>query len=229
MTALPPDATPEPVVAEPVVVDSGGGGGPQQIVGMSFAKVTRADEVLLALSHLQQEGEITMTDAVVASKDDGGRIHVRQTIDPTPGRSALTGSFWGMLVGSLFGGPVFLVGAAVGAGGAALAAKLIDLGLDDGWVRQVAEWLDPGTSALLLLVTDDMRPTVVRELGRFEGQVLYCTFPDAVRLELERALADDMPRRYGDDTGRPDDVGVDLDASPPGTVPAAGAAEPGRT
>jgi hypothetical protein len=34
---------------------------------------------------------------------------------------------------------------------------------------------------------------VVKELSRFEGQVLYCTFPEAVRRELERALATTRP------------------------------------
>ena len=46
-------------------------------------------------------------------------------------------------------------------------------------------------SALLILVAADVRPAVLRELGRYEGQVLYCTFPGAVREELERALSDE--------------------------------------
>ena len=85
------------------------------IIGVSFDKITRAEEVLLALVHLQQEGEIALSDAVVVQKDDGGKVRVHQTIDPTPGRSAMTGTIWGMLVGMLFGGPVFLAAAAVGA------------------------------------------------------------------------------------------------------------------
>ncbi|WP_426574351.1 DUF1269 domain-containing protein [Aquihabitans sp. McL0605] len=160
------------------------------IIGVSFEKVTRAEEVLLALSHLQGEGEIAMHDAVVVVKTAEGKVRIHQTVDPTPGRSALTGSIWGMLAGLLFGGPIFLAAAAAGAGGGALLAKLIDLGLDDKWVKEVGEWLDPGTSALLVLVAAEVRPAVVAELGRYEGTVLYCTFPDAVRQELERALSD---------------------------------------
>ncbi len=171
-------------------VDVPAGGDVDHIVGVSFDKTTRAEEVLLALMHLQQEGEIALSDAVVVIKDAEGRVRIHQTIDPTPGRSALTGSIWGMLVGMLFGGPVFLAAAAVGAGGGALMAKLIDLGLDDNWVKDVGRWLDPGTSALLILVAADVRPAVLRELGRYEGEVLYCTFPGAVRDELERALAE---------------------------------------
>ena len=185
MSDLPvTDATAtDPEVVDPAGVD--------HIIGVSFDKVTRAEEVLLALVHLQQEGEIAMSDAVVVIKDDDGRVRIQQTIDPTPGRSALTGSIWGMLVGLLFGGPVFLAAAAAGAGGGALLAKLVDLGLDDDWVKDVGHWLDPGTSALLVLVAADVRPAVLAELGRYEGDVLYCTFPDAVRHELERALSDE--------------------------------------
>lgn len=190
------DATEPAVDAQPqAVTDAAAVQAPgtdvDHIIGMSFDRTTRAEEVLLALVHLQQAGEFAMSDAVVVWKDDDGKVRIRQTVDPTPGRSALTGSIWGMLVGVLFAPPVFLAAAAAGAGGGALMAKLVDLGLDDTWVKQVGQWLDPGTSALLLLVTDQVRPTVLAELGRYEGEVLYCTFPDAVRVELERALGDE--------------------------------------
>ena len=175
--------------ASAAAVDATDRGG-AHIVGMSFGKVSRAEEVLLALVHLQQEGEVALSDAVIVWKEADGKVRIRQTVDPTPGRSALNGSIWGMIAGMLFGGPVFLAAAAVGAGSGALLAKLIDLGLDDGWVKEVGEWLDPGTSALLLLVEDDVRPAVLAELGRYEGRVLYCTFPDAVRDELVAALGD---------------------------------------
>src|SRR6478735_5780878 len=148
-----------------------------QLVGVSFDKATRADEVLLGLVHLAQEGELRIADAVVVAKTDDGRVHVRQTVDVTAGRGALSGSMWGLLIGVIFGGP--LLGLAVGAAGGALAGRLIDLGLDDKWVKEVGGWLDPGTSALLMLVATDVGPAVLRELGRFEGTVLYCTFPAA--------------------------------------------------
>lgn len=159
------------------------------IVGMSFDKESRAEEVLLNLSHLAREGQITLTDAVVVYKDDRERVHVRQTIDPTPKQGAMSGALWGVLVGTIFGGPVgALLGAGAGAAGGGLMGKLVDVGLDDDWVKQVGDWIDPGTSALLVLVSEGVRPVVLKELSRFEGNVLYCTFPDAVRQELVRAL-----------------------------------------
>lgn len=159
------------------------------IIGMSFDKTSRAEEVLLNLAHLAREGQITLTDAVVVYKDDNERVHVRQTIDPTPKQGAMSGALWGVLVGTIFGGPVgALLGAGAGAAGGGLMGKLVDVGLDDDWVKQVGDWIDPGTSALLVLVSEGVRPVVLKELSRFEGNVLYCTFPDAVRQELVRAL-----------------------------------------
>lgn len=177
----PPVADDAPVVDE-ISLDA------DHIIGMGFEKVSRAEEVLLNLVHLAKEGEISLTDAVVVYKGDDERVHVRQTVDITPGRGAMSGALWGLLVGSLFGPAGFLIGAAGGAASGGLVGKLVDVGLDDDWVKQVGEWIDPGTSALLILVSDQVRPVVLRELSRFEGNVLYCTFPDAVRDELNLAL-----------------------------------------
>lgn len=181
--AVPADAPP---VADEIAVDAALE--TDHIIGMAFDKTSRADEVLLNLAHLAREGEITLTDAVVVYKDENERVHIRQTVDITPQRGAMSGALWGLLIGSFLGPAGWIIGAAGGAASGGLAGKLIDVGLDDGWVKEVGGWIEPGTSALLLLVSEGVRPVVLRELSRFEGRVLYCTFPDAVRHELERAL-----------------------------------------
>jgi uncharacterized membrane protein len=170
-------------VVDEIAVDT------DHIIGMAFDKTSRADEVLLNLSHLAGEGQITLTDAVVVYKGDDERVHVRQTTDPTPKQGAMSGALWGLLIGSLFGPAGFLIGAGAGAASGGLMGKLVDVGLDDDWVKEVANWIEPGTSALLVLVSEGVRPVVLQELSRFEGRVLYCTFPGAVRHELDRALS----------------------------------------
>jgi uncharacterized membrane protein len=159
----------------------------QHILAVLFDKPTRADEALLALVHVQQEGGIELADAVVVAKTAAGRTIVRQTVDITPGRGAITGAWFGTLIGLLFGGPIG--GAVAGAAGGALYGKLVDVGLDDDWVKEMADWIDPGTSALLLLVSDPVvRADALRELGRYEGTIVTTTFPDDVRKTLEDAL-----------------------------------------
>lgn len=194
MTDAPPPGPAEPTEPTPSAVPAGEAHEVDHIVGISFDKPSRAEEALLTVVHLQQEGQVALTDAVVAIKDEQGKVHIRQTVDPTPGRAALGSSIWGLLLGSILGGPVggLVVGGAF-AGGAALSAKLVDLGLDDGWVKEVATWLDPGTSALLLLVSGGATPTLLAELKRYEGTVIYCTFPGEVRAELERTASELPP------------------------------------
>ena len=161
-------------------------GDDEHLVAIAFDKPSRATEVLVNLLHLQQEGALRLGDAVVIAKDESGRAQIHETMDITPSKGALIGGWWGLLAG-LFVGPLAIAGgAAVGA----LYGKLVDKGLADDWVRQMSEWLDAGRSALLLLVTVADEAEVLRELGRYEGEVVSTDFPEPVRRQLEQALRD---------------------------------------
>ena len=96
-----------------------------------------------------------------------------------------------MFAGLLLGGPAFFVGGLGGAAAGALYGRLVDRGLDDGWVKDMAEWVPPGTSALLLLVDAGFDHQVVTELHRFEGigRVAFTTLPPDAKAEIERALS----------------------------------------
>ena len=165
---------------------AGTGADDEHLVAIVFDKPSRATEVLVNLMHLQQEGALRLGDAVVIAKDESGRAQIHETVDVTPGKGALVGSWWGLLAG-LFVGPLAIAG---GAAAGALYGKLVDKGLADDWVKQMADWLDAGRSALLLLVTVQNEHQLLRELGRYEGEVAATDFPEPLRLELEEALRD---------------------------------------
>lgn len=156
-------------------------------------KPTRASEVLLALANLQAEGRLQMHDAVIVTKDADGRARVVETVDVTPAKGAMAGTWWGLLAGLLIGGPVGLAGIIGGAAAGALYGKLVDRGLEDDWVKEMAEWILPDSSALLLLVEAGFNPAVLDELKRFEGtgRVAYTTLPEGARADIEAALAGD--------------------------------------
>ena len=162
-----------------------------EIIAIVLDKPTRAEQVLLSLLHLQQEGKLRMHDAVIVAKDEEGRPRIVETVDVTPARGALSGAWWGALAGLLLGGPLALAGIVGGAAAGALYGKLVDRGLDDGWVKTMAEWIDPGTSALLLLVDGGFDRDVLAELERFEGagRVAYTTLPAGAKAEIEAALS----------------------------------------
>ena len=162
-----------------------------QILVLSLDKPSRASELLLTLSNLATEKKLRMHDAVIVAKDDEGRSRTVQTVDVTPAKGALAGSWWGVFAGLLLGGPALLVGVLGGAAAGALYGRLVDRGLDDGWVKDMAEWVPPGTSALLLLVDAGFDHQVVTELRRFEGigHVAFTTLPPDTKAEIESALS----------------------------------------
>jgi uncharacterized membrane protein len=156
------------------------------VVAIVLDGTQRADEVLGALTHLVRRGRLALEDAVVVAKSADGRTRVRETTDLSPAQGAVSGAWLGTLVGLLFGGPV--LAAVAGAATGALYGKLVDVGLDDAWVARMAEWIDPGSSALLLLVDEaEMKDEVLRELGRYPGRVAVTTLPASVRRALEAA------------------------------------------
>jgi uncharacterized membrane protein len=163
----------------------------QQIIVLALDKPARASELLLTLSNLATEGKIRLHDAVIVAKDEEGHSRTVQTADVTPARGALAGTWWGTFAGLLIGGPAFIATAIGGAAAGALYGKLVDRGLDDDWVKRMAEWVAPGRSALLLLVDAGFDHQVVTELGRFEGigHVAYTTLPPEAKAEIERALS----------------------------------------
>ncbi len=176
MTDAPPDAEPEQAH--------------QEILAVVLDKPNRATELLVTLTNLASEGKVRLHDAVIVAKEEGGRTQIVETVDTTPAKGALSGTWWGMLGGLLVGGPVFLAAAIGGAAAGALYGKLVDRGLADSWVKDMAQWIDPGTSALLLLIDAGLDPAVIEELKRFEGigRVASTTLPDGVKAEVEAAL-----------------------------------------
>ena len=164
---------------------------PQEILAIVLDKPTRAEQVLLALAHLQGEGKVQMHDAVIVAKDPEGKSRIVETIDVTPAKGALAGTWWGFLGSLLIGGPVAIAAVVGGAAAGALYGKLVDRGLEDDWVKSMADWIDPDSSALLLLVESGFDTAVIDELKRFEGtgEVAYTTLPEGTKSDIEAALS----------------------------------------
>ena len=78
----------------------------QYLVGVSLPDALRAQEFLTAATGLSVKGSLKLRDAVIVSKDDNGNTAVRETIDPQPGRTALSSAMWSGLLGPMFGGPM---------------------------------------------------------------------------------------------------------------------------
>ena len=165
---------------------------PQTLVGISFPDIFRAQEFLTAVTRLKANGSLVLEDAVIVVKDDEGKTVVRETIDPQPGRSAMTGGMWTGLFGLLLGGPVgWAAGAAIGAGAGALTAKVVDLGISDEWVGWFREAVKPGTATVAILASEIVEDHLVAEVHRFAGaELVYANFDAEMMRRLRDALED---------------------------------------
>jgi uncharacterized membrane protein len=165
---------------------------PDILVGISFGDPFRSQEFLTAMNRLSAMGRLRLRDAVLVVKDEEGRTRVRETVDPQPGRSALSGAMWTGLLGLILGGPVgWLAGLGVGAGAGAVSAKVIDLGVPDEWVDWFREAVQPHTSTVVILAHRIDERALLAEVERFAGgRLVYANLaPDTVR-RLEEALGE---------------------------------------
>jgi uncharacterized membrane protein len=132
-----------------------------QLIVLGFDNPTEAEDVRKELVGLQQDHLIALEDAVVVVQNAEGKVELRQALNLTTA-GAVSGGFWGTLVGLIFLNP--LLGAAVGAGVGAASGALTDLGINDGFLRQVGDTLKPGAAALCLLVKEATADRVVEKL-----------------------------------------------------------------
>jgi uncharacterized membrane protein len=102
------------------------------------------------------------------------------------GGGATWGMFWGFLFGLLFFIPV--LGMAVGAGMGAIMGKITKSGIDKQFESQVRDMLQPGTSALFLVVEKVTPDKAVEGLAQYGGTVLKTSLSGSAEKELQDAL-----------------------------------------
>jgi uncharacterized membrane protein len=137
------------------------------LIVVSFPDEHLAFELRAELAKLQKAYLIDMEDVVVVTKDDKGKVKLHQAVNLSA-VGAVGGGFWGMLIGLVFLNP--LLGAAVGAGAGALSGKFSDIGIDDDFMKGLAQSFQPGCSAVFILVRKVTADKVLEGLGEFKGK-----------------------------------------------------------
>src|SRR5580658_4355884 len=161
------------------------------LVFIAFDSEKKAEEVRDKILAMQREYLIEVSDAVIATRDESGRVKLNQLMHPAAA-GAVSGAFWGMLIGWLFLMPV--AGAAVGAASGALGGSLMDVGIDDHEMKEQAnEALKPGTAGLFLLIRKMTTDKVLEDLKGAGGAVIRTSFDHAKEDALRAALAGHVP------------------------------------
>jgi len=156
------------------------------LIAIAYNNEFRAEEVRLTLAKLQVEHLIELEDAAVVVKDLKGKVKLKQAVDLTSA-GALSGGFWGLLIGTLFLVPI--LGVAIGTTSGALAGALNDIGIDDNFMRELGETMQPGTSALFVLVRKATPDKVLAEIAPFGGKVLRTSLSKDDEAKLQQVLS----------------------------------------
>jgi uncharacterized membrane protein len=134
-----------------------------------FDTPTGAHDAEKTLEALAKQELIKILDAATVSWPlDAKKPKTKQLRNLTAG-GAMSGMFWGMLFGLIFLVP--FLGAAVGAAAGAVTGSLIDVGIDDDFIKSVRAQIEPGTSALFLM-SDEVVVERVKEAMSEAGHKL---------------------------------------------------------
>jgi len=164
-----------------------------ELIVVGFQDPEEADRVLLRLSKLKKEYLIDLEDAVVVVRDEAGKVHLKQSINLVSAGATtgfLSGSMWGTLVGLLFLNPLagFVLGGAFGVGAGALSGSLTDYGINDDFIKSIAQTIPNNSSALFILVRKAQPEKVLAELSGVHGKVLRTSLSPDQEKRLQEAL-----------------------------------------
>jgi len=156
------------------------------LVVIVYPTLEKAEAVRSELLELQKEYLITLDDAVIATKTDDGKIKLHQMVNTTAAGAA-SGSFWGLLVGMIFLMPV--VGVVIGAASGALGGLLADFGINDKFMKDLAESIQPGNAALFVLIRQMTGDKVLEHMKGTGGVVLKTSLDNEKEAALRAAIS----------------------------------------
>jgi uncharacterized membrane protein len=156
------------------------------LVVVGYDDQFKAEEVRLTLMKLQKDYLIDLEDAVVAVKDPQGKVKLHQAVNLTAA-GAVSGGFWGSLIGLMFLNP--LLGLAMGATAGAVSGALTDVGIDDKFMKELAGTMKPGSSTLFVLVRKATSDKVLDEMKGTGGKVLRTSLSHDDEAKLQAALS----------------------------------------
>ncbi len=148
-----------------------------------------AQAVLSTMEDLQKQELLVVHDAAIVQWPADKKKPKTQQLHNMTGAGALSGTFWGMLFGLLFFVP--LLGAAVGAAMGALGGSMVDVGIDDDFIKKVRDEIKPSTSALFLLTSNEVTDRVLEALHGVEMELIATNLSAEDEQQLREAFEED--------------------------------------
>ena len=154
------------------------------LVAIAYPDLATAQQVTTSAAEAQKAHEIELDDMVIVERREDGKVKLHQP--SLAGAGAVSGALWGGLIGLIFFMPLF--GMAIGAASGAAAGAVSDYGIDDKFMKELGDKVEPGHAAVLLLVRKVSLDKILPKV-QIEGTIIQTSLNDAQEQELAAALA----------------------------------------
>ncbi len=157
------------------------------LIVLTFDNEEEAGNVRAAIRREQKQDLVSLDDSAVVVRDQHGKVHVKNEMD----RGVKIGAVGGGLIGLLLAGIFFpFAGILVGVLGGMGVGALANLGVQKKFVKEVSDKLQPGTSAIFLIVRHANADAVVAALKPYKGEIYQSTLDTEDEDTLRRVLKD---------------------------------------
>jgi uncharacterized membrane protein len=155
------------------------------LIAIGYDDTTTALEAMDEVGKLAQD-LVIQPDAVAAVVRNADGKFRTITNQHEVGAGATWGMFWGLLMGIIFFMPIF--GMAIGAAFGALGGKLAKDSISKDFQDQVREAMQPGTSALFMIVEQMTTDKALDGLSKFGGNVIKTSLSEEAEAEIQAHL-----------------------------------------
>jgi uncharacterized membrane protein len=159
-----------------------------QLIAVAFDDPHKAEEARIDLLKLGHEDLVDLEEAVVVVVDNEGQVRFHHSHHLTL-PVALSGGFLGTLAGLIILNPALaLIGGITGTAVGAIAGALRDVGIQEDFMKALSENLQPGSSALFVMIRKGKLEKVNEELKKYGGEILQTTLAHQNEAKLREAL-----------------------------------------
>jgi uncharacterized membrane protein len=155
-----------------------------ELVVIVFVTAEQALQARVSIKGLEKEGVVKLDDAAIVSRSLEGKVTVKNELDSGVAMGALGGSLIGLLLASVF---FPLAGLMVGAAIGAAVGHLLHKDVDQTFVKEVTQKIEPGKSALFILINTGVS-MVIAAMEPFKGELLQTTLSTDEVNALKSAL-----------------------------------------
>jgi uncharacterized membrane protein len=161
-----------------------------QLMAAVYPSHEQAKTVLDMLQRMHKATTITLKDAAIVTKNADGKVKLEETAELTTREGAVRGAIVTGVLGLIYP-PSLIVSLLAGGVLGGLIGKIRDTGIKNAQLKEVADRLAPGKSAVIALGEGEWVDEIQGALAGYEGMLIIHPLTEEeakqIYLEAERA------------------------------------------